>query len=466
MTTERAEHLSPDRDINRQACTFIAIVGSVACGLVVVFGLLAWSVTPSMYSMIATQVAGYPTSTVTLRPVRATATAGLTSTPLPGYIPHRIGVRVVNDVGEFYNRVTGEKFIPRGYNYVRLSPINGTSGQLWEETLSPGFYDPGLAEEALRQMRADGYNVVRVDVDCCRPASNIGSTSGGISSAYIDNVIDFLDKAKANEIYVLLVLHLTPADGGYNQYWESYRPLFDGANLRYLTAGGYQAKRLYDQDFIRALIKRNAPLDFVFGYDLTDAVSYDLDQPPLNSKTGMIPTANGKVYDMAKPADKLMMMEENLVYWIDAQRAAILEVDPTALVAASFHAAHVLSGATYSEAAIWESTADFIDLHIYLGVGLTLGDYVDKFGINGMNEKPIIMGQFAAWRQGFPSAESAARALRKWQIDSCRYGFDGWILWLRGSEEKTALWNGFSDGGIINYTLAPINQPDPCQRGQ
>jgi cellulase (glycosyl hydrolase family 5) len=404
------------------------------------------------------------TPTVTSSPVPETATVSPTTTPLPGYVPHRIGVRVVDGVGEFYDRLTGEKFIPRGYNYVRLAPINGTTGRLWEATLSPGFYDPALAEEALQQMHADGYNVVRVYVDCCRTSNNVGSPSGGISSAYLDNVIDFLDKAKANDIFVLLVLHLTPADGGYNQYWEPYRPTFDGPNLRYLTGGGYEAKRLYDKAFIRALTKRDAPLDVIFAYDLTDDVVYEASQPPLSLKSGVISTANGKSYDMAKPEDKVQMMKENLVYWIDQQRAAILEVDSTALVTVSFPAFIATSRPTYPEAVIWKSTVDFIDLHIYLGVGFTLEDYVNQFGIDGMAEKPIIMGQFAAFRQGFPSAASAAQALQEWQGASCQYGFDGWLLWLRGSEEHTALYNGLSDGGVINETLAPINRPDPCQR--
>lgn len=461
MKSQEPGTASVKKDINRQTCTCLSIFVLAWCSLIVVLGLWVWSVMPELFSSAVADIPNPSTPTVTL-PVRATVAAGPTTTPLPGYVPHRIGVRVVDGIGEFYDHLTREKFIPRGYNYVRLSPINGMYGQMWEETLAPGFYDPKLAEEAVRQMHADGYNVVRVTVDCCRPSSNVGSPGGGISSAYVDNVIDFLNKAKANDIFVLLVLHLTPADGGFNQYWDPYVPRFDKANLRYLTAGGYKAKRLYDQAFIRALIQRKAPLDAVFAYDLTDAVSYDTGWAPLTMKTGTLPTANGKTYDMANPEDKKLMMKENLVYWIDEQRAAILEVDPTALVTVSFHS-FVVSDATYPESAIWESTADFIDLHIYHGRGITLDDYVFQFGINGMAEKPIIMGQFAALKQGFPSAADAAEGLLKWQAESCHYGFDGWILWLRGSEEHTALWNGLSDGGVINDALAPVNRPDPCQ---
>jgi hypothetical protein len=393
---------------------------------------------------------------VTPHPARPTATAGPTTMPLPGYVPHRIGVRLVDGVGEFYDRVTGDKFIPRGYNYVRLSPIFGTSGQMWEETLAPSMYDPTLAEEALREMHADGYNVVRITVDCCRPLKNIGNPKGGISSPYVTNIIDFLEKAKANDIQVILVLHLAAGDGGYSNYWEADIPEIDKLNLFYLSAGGHTTKRLYDQDLIRALIKRKAPLDTVLAYDLMNDVSYDYGWPPLSKTSGKITTANHKTYDMSKPEDKQRMMNENLVYWIDHQRTAILKVDPTALVTVSFHGSLNQSGAAYAQAAIWESSADFFDLHLYFGTGYTLKAYVNKFGISGLTDKPIIIGQFAAARQGYPSASRAAEALVDLQADSCQYGFDGWILWLRGSEEHTALWNGPTDG-VINGA-PPVNR--------
>jgi len=409
MRSQKREISSVEQEANRQALACIAFVALAVCVLTVISGLFVWSLIPQIYPLMETQVASLSTATFTPHPKRPTVTAGPTSTPLVGYIPHRIGVRVANGVGESYDRVTGEKFVPRGYNYARFSPIFGASGQPWEETLGPGFYDPVAAEDTLQRMHANGYNIVRVAIDCCRPSSNAGSKSGGISSAYIDNVLNFLDKAKANDIYVIFALNFTPADGDYNRFWNNDPKIFDAANLRYLTAGGFKSKRLFDQDFIRALIKRNAPLDAVFAYDLTDSVGYDADWPPLTLQSGMVSTVNGKTYDMANPGGKQKMLNENLVYWVDQQRAAILEVDPTALVTASFHAFTAKStlAATYANAVIWESTADFFDLHIYMGSGLTLDDYVNNFGIHGMTEKPIIMGQFLAWRTGFSSSESA-----------------------------------------------------------
>ncbi len=64
------------------------------------------------------------------------------------------------------------------------------------------------------------------------------------------------------------------------------------------------------------------------------------------------------------------MMDENLVYWIDQQRAKILEVDPTALVTVSFPANNSGQTTVNPRPAILESTTDFVDPHAYAGWGL------------------------------------------------------------------------------------------------
>jgi hypothetical protein len=402
-----------------------------------------------------------PTATRPVPTTIPTRTATSTTTPTPEPA-HRIGVRVINGVGEFYDRLTGEKWIPRGYNYVRVAPMSDTNPGLWHSTLNPGFYGPSRAEQALRQMHAGGYNVVRVFVDCCRPGSNAGDPQGGVSYAYLENVIDFLEKAKANQIYVLLVLDLTPAQGGHDEMWRHCCTTFDGENLRYLTPGGHTGERRFDRDFIRALIDQNAPLDAIFAFDLTNEVHFSLDKPPFSLTSGEVTTANNKTYDMARAEDKQRMMDENLVYWIDQQRNNILEVDPAALVTVSFPAINAGQTTVNPRPAILESTADFVDLHTYLGWGLSMGQYMNRFGVDGPTQKPLILGEFGASTRAYPTAASAAQRLLEWQVASCEYGFDGWLLWTWDTDEQTELWHGMSANGEISAALAPVNRPDPC----
>jgi hypothetical protein len=398
------------------------------------------------------------------RPVPSTiptSTASLAATPIPEPA-HRIGVRLTGGTGEFFDRLTGEKFVPRGYNYIRLDPMSKTNPGLWHSTLNPGFYDPERAETALQAMHAAGYNLVRIFVDCCRAGNNAGDPKGGVSFAYLENVIDFLTKAKVNQIYVLLVLDLTPAQGGYDEMWRQCCTTFDGENLRYLTLGGHTGERRFNQDFIRALIERQAPIEAIFAFDLTNEVHFSVDKPPFSLTAGKVITANRKTYDMASAQDKARMMDENLVYWIDRQRAAILKVDPTALVTASFPAINSGSTTVNLKPAIWESTADFIDLHTYLGWGLSLEQYMRRFGVDEPPAKPIILGELGAAKRGYPTAAMAAQGLLEWQVASCAHGFDGWLLWTWDSDEQAELWNGMSENGEINAALAPKKRPDPC----
>ena len=48
------------------------------------------------------------------------------------------------------------------------------------------------------------------------------------------------------------------------------------------------------------------------------------------------------------------------------------------------------------------------------------------------------------------------------QIESCRYGFDGWLLWTWDTEDTLGFWNALSQGSEIEKVLAPVNRPDPC----
>ena len=400
-----------------------------------------------------------------------TATAVSTMMVEPTSLPpeHRIGVRVVDGVGEFYDRGNGTKFVPRGMNYARVDHIVG--GGRWHSTFDPKLYDPSKIDQAFMQMESDGYNVVRVFIDCCSaPGEQVGASTGGLSSAYMERVVDFLERARSHHIYVLLSVDLTPGEGGYNDpLWKAISSQFDGENVRYLTRGGLEAKRAYVTDFVQGLIDRQAPLEAVFAYDLTNEVHFDATMPPLSLTSGMVTTVNGKTYDMTKQDEKDNMVNDNLIYWVNHLREAILQLDPTALVTTSFFVPQkpiaARSGDTrfiLTEAVISGSDADFIDLHPYPGWGLSLSQYARNFGINGSTQKPIIMGEFGASTSSFTSAASAALILKNWQIESCRYGFDGWLLWTWDTEDTLGFWNALSQGGEIEKALAPVNRPDPC----
>ena len=463
----------------------LSIAGTLLCLGILPLAACAPAATP-------TEVAAVPSATLT-EPPTSTPTRTLTTTPMPTATPlpthtpaatptptptpappvHRIGVRVVDGGGEFYNRITGDTFIPRGNNYIRLANQQGMSGEtfLYHSTFNVDRYDPARAEAALCAMHADGYNVVRVFLNGACRAECIGDPSGKLSSAHVANVADFLRRAKLQDIVVILTTDSEPGTPYYLRLLDTtWSEDFGGTNSSYLTQGGILAGKAFWQDLIQALLAQGAPLDAVLAYELRNELFFETNAAPLSLSSGTVTTATGKRYDMASQEDRQRMMDEGLVLWIDQIRAAILELDPTALVTVGFfppdrpNSWNSAPRYIRTHPAVWESTLDFVDLHPYPG-GYSLGKLMENFGSRGLSKKPIVMGELGASRSTYATEDGAAQGLHDWQVDSCHYGFDGWLLWTWDTAEQTDFYNGLEGEGKINQALAPANRPDPCEPG-
>jgi hypothetical protein len=385
---------------------------------------------------------------------------------------HRIRVRHGSSLAEFFDWSTGVAITPRGNNYVRLASLLDPNGNpsYTHSTFSAGHYDANLVENALATMQANGYNVVRGFLEgCCQ--NTFGDPTGGPSSAYVANVVDFLQRARAHGLSVMFTTQWLPAFGGYAANCPQY-PQFDDANLRNLCPGGVVANVTFWQDFVQALIQKNAPMDAIFAYELTNEHYYNVSAAPLSWTSGMITTANGKTYDMGSAASRQQMMDDGLVYFNDQIRSAILALDPTALVTIGFFVPQGPNPTRLGDNRIIEvypamanSTADFVDLHAYpIPNDLTLAQIVQNYGLVGSSQqqKPVLMGEFGGFKSNYVTASQAAIGLANWQVQSCAYNFKGWVLWTWDTDEQPELWNGLSGGGVINRSLAPASRPDPC----
>jgi hypothetical protein len=319
-------------------------------------------------------------------------------------------------------------------------------------------------------MQASGYNIVTATLQgCCQ--NTIGDTNGGLSTAYIANVVDFLQRAKAHNIAVVFASSWLPAYGGFAEALGPCYPQFDDINLTNLSSCGIKATRMFFQDFVRALISNKAPLDAIFAYEVWDEYYYLSTAAPLNATSGMITAANGQAYDMSSPSSKQQMMDDGLVYFTDQMRDAILAVDPTALVTVSFFQPEGPNPSRLGDPrmievypAIATSTADYVDLHLYpIIANLTMDQYVQNFAFIGyQQQKPILMGEYGAFTWAFPLLSDAAAGLQSWQIQSCAYNFKGWLMWTWDTDEQPELWNALSGGGVINQALSPASRPNPC----
>src|SRR5947207_895089 len=105
-------------------------------------------------------------------------------------------------------------------------------------TIPPSMlgYSSTAVEAALASMQTSGYNTIRVWLNgCCQ--NGIGNSAGGLSSAYLANVADFLHRAKNHGIFAIFTTDWVPSLGGYGNNYGGCTQ-FSGYNTVNLCAGG------------------------------------------------------------------------------------------------------------------------------------------------------------------------------------------------------------------------------------
>ena len=386
---------------------------------------------------------------------------------------HRIAIRQVGGVGEFYDAATGERFVPRGVNYFHIVPVEGG---FEDRVFGVDEYDAGRVRADFATLADNGYNTVRIFLDTCSSGPGcMGNPDGeGLNPAYLDNIAEVMRIARDEGLFLLLTSNDLPDQGGYwdlsnrgaNRIFAGYR------NAHYLTSFGVLAATRYWSDLLGGLAARGAPFDAVLGWSLLNEQWYFNNQPPLSLASGSATTANGRTYRLNDPAQKRRMLVEGIVYYIDEVRKVIKQADPDALITMGFFHPEGPNPARagdfrYVDTAPLLNMAalDFFDFHAYPGVELDLSQYVENFGMTGYQTKPVIMGEVGAFLASYPTVESAARAIQSWIADSCAFGFDGWLYWgyYRAPEAiGDATWGLVDENGVLMSALAPINQPDPC----
>lgn len=337
-----------------------------------------------------------------------------------------------------------DKFIPRGNNHILLAPVPHPNGGIvtTHALFHPAHYSREAQRAALRQMRRDGYNVVRVIVE---------PSTGDLPA----NVADFLKIADEEGIYVYLSFSQWLPPGFLT---GTPPPQLESVNRFYLSQEAIDQRKLYLTSFIRSLKEEQAPLHRIFAYDVVNEVHLQEDKKPLSLANGTVKTATG-TYQL--PAQRQELMVAGLSSFIDQMRDAVRQEDPGALVTASFFPPLAVTGqdpriVPPAGLVAQRTSADFIDLHAYPGAA-SLAQTMADAGMSNYSAKPLLMGEFGILQQG--NAQAAAYHLRDWQQESCGHGFDGWLLWTWNHGPHSAL----QENGAINGVLAPIARPDPCR---
>jgi hypothetical protein len=389
----------------------------------------------------------------------------------------RIAIRDRTDTPEFYDTTSDEKFIPRGYNYIRLAKLDDPWGgyNFGHSLFHPDLYDRQCVRRSLERMAADGNNVVRVFVS----EISVGNArGGGVDKAYAKNVANFVAIARDNGIRVLIVFWSLPRLGGYQL--DAPAPAeFEGVNGGYLYRPAIDKKKQFVRDFISVLKGEGAPLEAVFAWELENEAHYIETQKPLSLRRGLVRTANGRSYDMSLPSDRQEMMDEGMVFWADQVTSAVREVDPEGLVTISTFSPLVVEGndvrITRTKPLVQDpehggASIDFVSIHAYPG-SVPVDDELAAFEISP-SRKPVVLSEMGiSYPRVFPQfggATKAASTLRHLQVLSCTasYRVTGWILYTWDTFETANgardLYTAVDEGGVIRDVMSPARRPDPC----
>lgn len=410
-------------------------------------------------------------------PAAASAAPSRLPSPVPAPEVHRIGTRVVEGAGEFYDTVTGEAFVPRGANYVDVREV--VPGQLWEDyVFGAGTFRPDLVREAFHHLAEYGYNTVRLHFDLCvQGPSCIGRAVGtGLNPEFLDHMVVVMNIAAGEGLHLIMAAGRVPRDGLYWDRFAVHHTFEEGLeslgaldeNGYYLHPAGIAMQAQYWRDLMSDLALRRAPFEVVLGWELQSEFWLHARKPPLSLDRELVTLPGGPTYNLADTEEKRRMIADATLAWMESLAAVVRETDPEALVGIGVAPSALQSpnpvAARYADVVplLEAAPLDFFDL-ITPGVDWDLARQAGTLWSGAWQARPAILGQVTIPRGLVPSLDVAAVRAQEWIADSCAYGLDGWLVWEYHSRpEPESAWGMLSGEDELLEALAPANQPDAC----
>ena len=384
---------------------------------------------------------------------------------------HRIGTRQGEDgIYEFYDRITGESFLPTGFSYVRLEEelLPGSP----HANFNPEYFDLDRANNALASMGEYGYNTVRVLIN----GFEVVEEDGALSMDYMNNLASFIRRVRDHGMQTLVVMPIyIPARHPENPAPET----FGGSNWLLLAEEAVAFREAFLKEFVLALQDAGAPMNAVLGYDLSEWYFTRNHSPFSQALPYEIETIAGS-YTIANEDDAHAMMREGFVTFCNRMSAAIQSVAPDALVGIDLFPSEPFPGDPrfHDPIALFESDLDYIGLQLYPHFVAETGEegmdaLFEGFGITVLPDKPLLMEEFGLLRQQ-KTLDEAVESLQTWIKAAEARGVRGWIMWSYDCFEQAHppfgedFWLAVENNNQILRALAPpmpdsIPPPQPIE---
>lgn len=417
--------------------------------------------TVSLAACTDSQPAGSSSIPTTLATTTSTAptTTSSTTTTIPE--PQARWIEIAGD--GFIDMRTATEFVPVGVNLL-LKQGGGGGDRLFQ------VYDPEWVDAQLDAIAALDFNTVRFFLDMCMSCTADGN---GVREDYLDDLADLLTRLEAHGLVAMPTSNDVP-DPGYSERLPCCEPFGGYRNSLYLAPEGHEIATEYWTDLITGLQDRNVPTHHILGWELANEQFVLRDVPPIPLSEGLVTTADGVTYDMADDAAVAEMVVSNLRQYIATVGDTVRDLDAGALITMGFFGSDEPGAGRTARDNRWvvpdqileESTLDFVDLHAYPGLGATWGSVGASYGLLDRSfDFPVILGEFGAFEQAYPTAEEGAAAMARWQSGSCGLGFEGWLLWFWGAEKDDEVYTVEISDAAIGRAISPLTRPDPCDPG-
>jgi len=391
------------------------------------------------------------------------------------YLP-RIAVQPGSPYARFVVKPTGGPFFVKGFNYVRLRHTHATFEAATQTT--PVHYDPEQAEAMFETLERHGYNTVRVFL-CGRHPKDPGiagdyETTRGLYGPYLENFVDFLHRARRHGVYVLP----TFGDGELprNAYYrEKLADLPPSKNAIYFTREGIEAKKEYLTEFLRFIADRDRRLlTTLLGVQCQNELYVRGDQWPFDRRDGTFTGAGGATYDLSVAAERRALMDDGLRHYHRELARAVKAIDPELLVTEGLFVLRAVGKSLETHEGIWPGTSpdvrfpptllavgqgdlDFLDVHFYRtrpeeSVAEAFQKDMDSSLLDApeMNEvrreKPIIVGEFGAFRHVDRDLQEAKRNLLAIRDVILQRRLSGMLYWTYDTFEQERLYPAVEGG--------------------
>lgn len=369
----------------------------------------------------------------------------------------------------------GARFIGRGANYVRLGPGG------WHDTLEPSTYDGARADAAFAAMATQGYNLVRITLDCPSFQGGFGLWAPGLPATYVATVADVITRAASHGLRVLLTFSSIPPN-----YLIGVTPpaQVSGATLNYLDPAYVVARAQVWSDLLTALVQTSgrAILAPLFGIDAENEAEVGIADQPW-SATGGTFALYGIDFDLADPTSRQLLLDLAAIVWMDTQAAAIHAVDPSLLVSTSlfspvqagfpgFDGVQPVAGRPGATryplrplVLMALSAADYVDIHEYsAGVGWNYAASLASAEITAATPwpKPLLLSEYGAAVPFYADVQAAGADMQAEMAATCAAGVSGWAIWTWDTTEQTDP-AFYTAAGALGAAIGPQALAQPCQ---